>query len=81
MESDPEEHNESDQEDSIPRSKSKDSPNDNEESDASHGPSEDGDDEEDVSERDEELMNLDPKALKNKIVAEVCQIPKHVFPI
>ena len=54
---------------------------DDEDSDVSQEQSEDGDDEEDVSERDEELMNLDPKALKNKIASEVRQILKYMFMI
>ena len=54
---------------------------DDEDSDVSQEQSEDGDNEEDVSEHDEELMNLDPKALKNKIASEVCQILKYMFMI
>ena len=50
-------------------------------SDVSHEQSEDGDDEEDISEHDEELMNLDPKALKDKIASEVRQILKYMFMI
>jgi hypothetical protein len=84
MESDPEEDDKSDQDGSIMQPKSKKSIHmldDDEDSDVSQEQSEDGDDEEDVSERDEELMNLDPKALKNKIASEVRQILKYMFMI
>ena len=84
MESDPEEDDKSDQDDLVMQPKSKKSIHmldDNEDSDVSQEQSEDGDDEEDVSEHDKELMNLDPKALKNKIASEVHQILKYMFMI
>ena len=84
MESDPKEDDESDQDGSTMQPKSKKSIHmldDDEDSDVSHEQSEDGDDEEDVSKRDKELMNLDPKALKNKIASEVHQILKYMFMI
>ena len=84
MESNPEEDDESDQDGSTTQPKSKKSIcmlDDNEDSDVSCEQSEDGDDEEDVSEHDKELMNFDPKALKNKIASEVWQILKYMFMI
>ena len=56
----------------VPVAKSTYTPKDDEESDASHRQPEGGDDEEEISEQDEELMSLDPKGIKSKIVAEVC---------
>jgi len=76
MESDPDEDDEGNRDDSIMQSKSKKSActvSDNEKSDPA---SEEGDNEEEISEHDEELVNLNPKALKMKIISEVRQIFK-----
>lgn len=76
MESDPEDDDKSDQDGLITQPKFRKSIrtlDENEDSDIAHEQSEDGDDEEDVSERDEELMNLDPKTFKKKIASEVWQ--------
>ena len=84
MESAPKEDDESDQDGSTMQLKSKKSIrmlDNDEDSDVSCEQSEDRDDEEDVSEHDKELMNLDPKALKNKIALEVHQILKYMFMI
>ena len=84
MESAPKEDDESDQDGSTMQLKSKKSIrmlDNDEDSDVSCEQSEDRDDEEDVSKHDKELMNLDPKALKNKIALEVRQILKYMFMI